>query len=209
MTITEIKKTKNAMRYHLYVDDRFFGIFLDETLAKTGLKTGQEIDEEELFAIKKENDKKLAFEMALSYLEKYSVSTKGLKDYLKKKQIEKEVIENTVSKLQEYGYLNDEVFAKGYFESLKGSKGKRAIANKLKEKGINAEIVENLLETVEEEEEFDRALTLGEKFVKNREKTLKNKQKCLAHLIYKGYDYSVARQVSDKLFNLEDDDDWA
>ena len=203
MTITEIKKTKNAMRYHVYVDDRFFGIFLDETLAKTGLKTGQEIDEEELFAIKKENDKKLAFEMALSYLEKYSVSTKGLKDYLKKKQIEKEVIENTVSKLQEYGYLNDEVFAKEYFESLKGSKGKRAIANKLKE------IVENLLETVDEEEEFERALVLGEKFVKNREKTLKNKQKCLAHLIYKGYSYSVARQVCDKLFNLEDDDDWA
>ena len=38
MTITEIKKTKNAMRYHLYVDDRFFGIFLDETLAKKNVE---------------------------------------------------------------------------------------------------------------------------------------------------------------------------
>ena len=56
MTISENKKTKNISRYHLYVDDKFFGIFLDEILARYGLKTGQDIDESELKEIKKEND---------------------------------------------------------------------------------------------------------------------------------------------------------
>ena len=99
MTITEIKKTKNAMRYHLYVDDKFFGIFLDEILAKYALKTGQEIEKEDLEEIKKENDGKLAFLMSISYLEKYNVSKKGIVDYLKKKGIDKNAIDGAVIKL--------------------------------------------------------------------------------------------------------------
>ena len=52
MQITEIKKSKQPMKYHLYVDDVFFGVFLDEMLAKFNLKTGQEVDEELLYNIK-------------------------------------------------------------------------------------------------------------------------------------------------------------
>ena len=208
MVITEIKKTKNAMRYHLYVDDTFFGIFLDEILAKYKLKTEQEIEKEELDEIKKENDEKLAFDMALSYLEKYNVSTKGLKDYLKKKGLDKNAIESACEKLEDYGYLDDKVFAKNYFDSLSGSKGKRAIGRKLKEKGVASEVVEELLSGVDDESEEEHALAVAKKFAKNRENTLKNKQKCLAHLIYKGYDYSVAMSVTNQIFTKENDNDW-
>lgn len=208
MVITEIKKTKNSTRYHLYVDDKFFGVFLDEILARYGLKTGQDIDESELKEIKKENDEKLAFLMAISYLEKYNVSEKGLKDYLKKKGMDKDAIMHACEKLQEYGYINDENFAKAYFESLKDNKGKRAIANKLKEKGISQEIIDELMQGVDEESEEERAYALAVKFAKNRENNLKNKQKCLAHLIYKGYDYSVAQKVTNKVFTKENEDDW-
>ena len=41
---------------------------------------------------------------------------------------------------------------------------------------------------------------LAEKFAKNRENTLKNKQKCFAHLIYKGYDYSVAQKIVNEIY---------
>ena len=48
------------------------------------------------------------------------------------------------------------------------------------------------LENVEEDDEIEKATALAEKFVKNRQIDAKIKQKCLAHLIYNGYDYSVA-----------------
>lgn len=208
MTITEIKKTKNAMRYYLYVDDKFFGIFLDEILAKYALKTGQEIEKEDLEEIKKENDGKLAFLLAISYLEKYNVSKKGIVDYLKKKGLDKNAIDEAVVKLENYGYIDDKVFAKNYFESLKNSKGKRVIVQKLKEKGISGEIISLLVENIDDEAEEERALALAKKFVKNRENNLKNKQKCLAHLVYKGYDYSVAQRVANKVFeNI--DEEWS
>ena len=200
MQITEIKKSKQPMKYHLYIDDVFFGVFLDEMLAKYELKTGQEIEEDLLYSIKEENDEKLAFLMAVSYLEKYNVSIKGLKDYLYRKGFKKNNIESAVEKLKGYGYLDDRNFAKNYFESLSSSKGRRVIVNKLKEKGISQEIIDELLENVDDEDEEERARILAEKFAKNRENNLKNKQKCFAHLIYKGYDYSVAQKIVNDLF---------
>lgn len=206
MIITEIKKSKQPMKYHLYVDDVFFGVFLDETLAKYNLKTGQEIDEDLLYGIKEENDEKLAFLTAVSYLERYNVSTKGLKDYLYRKNFKKNNIESAVEKLKDYGYLDDRNFAKNYFETLSSTKGKRVIVSKLKEKGISGEIIDELVEDVSDEVEEERARLLAEKFAKNRENTLKNKQKCFAHLIYKGYDYSVAQKIVNELFLGAKDD---
>ena len=209
MIITKIKRIGNTNRFHVYADGAWAGVFLDEILAVYKLKTDGEIDDKEFAEIKKENDARVSFDMAVSYLEKYVVSEKGLKDYLKKKGFSGEVIAKTVEKLREYGFIDDEKFAKNYFESLSGSKGKRAIAQKLKAKGVSKEIVDGLIENVDEEDEFEKAKVLAEKFAKNRQKDPKNRQKCLAHLIYKGYDYSVSQKATNEIWkNTGEDDDW-
>lgn len=195
MIITKIKQINKTNRYHVYLDDKWSGIFLDEILVKENFKTGKEIDEDEFKEIKKENDTKVAFDMAVGYLEKYVVSEKGLKDYLKKKGFLNETITQTLEKLNEYGFLDDEKFAKDYFESQTSKKGKNAIVKSLKQKGVKGEIVENLISTIDEESELENAISLAEKFAKNRQKDPKLYQKCFAHLIYKGYDYSVAEKA--------------
>ena len=210
MIITKIKRIGNTNRFNVYTDEKYCGVFLDEILARYKLKTDLEIDDSDFKEIKKENDARVAFDMAVSYLEKYNVSQKGIKDYLKKKNFDQQTINSTIEKLQEYGLVDDEKFAKNYFESLSTSKGKRAIANKLREKGISSEIIDELLENVEEDDELEKAIVLAKKFVKNRQNDTKCVQKCLAHLIYKGYDYNVAQQATKiALKNREvDSDDW-
>ncbi len=210
MIITKIKRIASTNRYHLYADEQWQGIFLDEILAVYKLKTDQEIDEDDFKKIKKENDRKVSFDMAVCYMEKYVVSQKGIKDYLKKKGFDDNTISATIDKLKEYGYVDDEKFARNYFDSLTASKGKRAIANKLREKGVAKEIIDDLIEEIEDEDEISKASILAEKFAKNREKSLKNKQKCLAHLVRKGYDYSVAQQATNNVFNSYEgeNDDW-
>ncbi len=207
MAITEIKRVGNSNTFHVYADGSWLGVFLDEIIVLHGIKVGAEFDDAQFKEIKKENDEKVSFELAVSYLEKYNVSEKGISDYLKKKGFEKQTIEKCKEKLREYGLLDDEKFAKNYFDSLSASKGKRAISQKLLQKGVSKEIVDELISGVDEDDEFEKALVLGEKFAKNREKTPKNKQKCLAHLVYKGYDYSVAKKVTDKVFG-GDANDW-
>lgn len=182
---------------------------MDETLAFYKLKTGQEIDEEDFKKIKLENDQKVAFDMAISYLEKYSVTRKGVSDYLKKKNFDAFVVASTLKKLEDYQILNDEKFAQNYFETISQTNGKRAVANKLRQKGVSQEIVDKLIENVQEEDEIERALVLANKFVKNRENNAKNYQKCIAHLLYKGYDYSVALEATKNALNYKgEEDDW-
>ncbi|MBE7075913.1 MAG: hypothetical protein E7375_02440 [Clostridiales bacterium] len=210
MIISKIKQIAKTNRYHLYADEVWQGVFLDEILAVYKLKTNQEIDEEVFAEIKKENDKKLSFDMAVSYLEKYTVSEKGLRDYLKKRGFLPKAIDSTIEKLKEYNFLNDEKFAKNYFDSFSSRMGKKAIASKLLQKGVSKDIVDSLLEEVDEDSQFENALLLAKKFVKNRDFSLKTKQKCLAHLIYKGYDYSVAQQAINQIFSNkgEDNESW-
>jgi len=209
MQITKIKRIGNTNRFHVYVDDAWAGIFLDEILAREVWKTGMELEDEVFKEIKVENDARVAFDMAVSYLEKYVVSEKGLKNYLKKKSFDDETIQKSIEKLQEYGFIDDEKFAKNYFECLNGKNGKRAIAQKLKQKGVSREIIEKLLETVDEDEEIEKAKLLASKFAKNRQKDTKSKQKCVAHLIYKGYDYSVAQKATNEIFeNIGEYNDW-
>lgn len=211
MIITKIKQIARTNRYHIYLDDQWFGIFMDETLAMNKLKTGQEIDKDEIEQIKRENDKKLSFDMAVSYMEKYVVSSKGIKDYLKKKGFDDLTIANTVEKLEEYGYVNDEKFAENYFDSLSASQGKNVIANKLRTKGISKQIIDDLMQKIDEDTQLENAIMLAKKFVKNREKTAKTKQKCIAHLIYKGYDYSVAQKATNVVTDITyegENDDW-
>lgn len=207
MIVTKIKRIGTTNRFHVYMDEQWAGIFLDECLVVNNISTGKEFDEETFASIKAQNDEKVSFDMAIGYLEKYSVSSKGIKDYLKKKGFSFDVINKTTQKLKEYGYADDEVFAKNYFESLKNTKGKRAIANKLKAKGISNEIIDNLLETVDSDEELEKAKILAEKFAQKHEKSTKTFQKCIAHLIYKGYDYSVAQEATKHaLRNYEGED---
>ena len=211
MIITKIKQIARTNRYHIYLDDQWFGIFMDETLAMNKLKTGQEIDKDEIEQIKRENDKKLSFDMAVSYMEKYVVSSKGIKDYLKKKGFDDLTIANTIEKLEEYGYVNDEKFAENYFDSLSASQGKNVIANKLRTKGISKQIIDDLMQKIDEDTQLENAILLAKKFVKNREKTAKTKQKCIAHLIYKGYDYSVAQKATNVVTDITyegENDDW-
>lgn len=210
MKITKIKRIASTSRFHVYTDEKYCGIFLDEILARYNLKTDVEYDEEEFKKIKAENDKKVSFDMAVGYVEKYRVSERGIKDYLKKKGFEEKTIQEALKKLKDYNLINDEVFAREYFLTLSNSKGKIAIANKLREKGIKQEIINSLLENVDEDEEIERATTIAEKFVKNRENTPKNKQKCLAHLVYKGYDFSVAQQATKNAFSNkgENNESW-
>ena len=106
MKITLIKRIGSSNRYNVYVDGKWYGIFLNEILAEYSIKTGQELDEN--FAkIKEENDEKLSFDMAVGYIEKYVTSEKGIKDYLKKKGFSNAVSLRAIEKLKSYNLIDD------------------------------------------------------------------------------------------------------
>ena len=88
------------------------------------------------------------------------------------------VTENFNEFLKEYGYINDENFCESYINSYRTSKSKKKLKYDLMTKGIKENIiVEKLEELLDDEEERENLLNLAQKYMKNKEFDLKNKQK--------------------------------
>ena len=199
-TITEIKKVGRGDRYHLFLDDEYFGTYEAEILAKSAVKTGQSYDEEFFEKLKIENGNYACFNRGLNLLEKTMKTEKMLKDYLKGKGYPKECIARAIEKLKSYGYINDEIFAETFISSYKNVKSKRKLLYDLMSKGVDKEIIEEKLnEMTNDEDERQKCLNLASKYMKNKECDIKTKQKLYNHLAGKGFDYSLVSYAWEKI----------
>ena len=187
--ITQIKKVGKGDRYHLYLDDKYFSTFEVEILARYCLKTGQELDDEFFNALTIENGDYACFNRGLSAIEKSMKSKKMLKTYLKEKGYPAECIQRAIEKLEEYGYIDDEAFCESYISSYP-LKSRRKLKFDLLGKGIKESIIgEKLLALTNDEGESEKCFKFAEKFMKNKEKDLKTKQKFYNNLAGKGFSF--------------------
>lgn len=203
--ITEIKKIGKGLRYYLYLDDQFFGIYEAEILARHCLKTGQKYDYDFFEKLKIENGDYACFNRGLTLLEKSMKSEKMLKDFLKDKGYPKPCIDKAIDKLKEYGYINDESFCESYISSYKKTKSKKKLKYDLLSKGINEQIILSKLEDIIDDDcEHENLLNLAYKYMKNKEFDIKNKQKFYNHFVGKGYDYGQILKVWEEIQNDRD-----
>ena len=201
-TITEIKKIGKGLRYNLYLDDEFFGVYEAEILARHCLKTGQSFDDDFFEELKIENGDYACFNRGLTLLEKSMKSEKMLKDYLREKGYPKSCIEKASEKLKEYGYIDDIAFCENYINSYLNSKSKRRLKYDLLAKGIKEnEIEEKLEQLLGDEQEKDNLINLAQKYMKNKEFDIKNKQKFYNHFAGKGYDYGMIANAWEEIQN--------
>lgn len=186
--ITELKlQTKNKNRVNLYLDDEFFcGIEL-ETLMKHNLKVGSEIEKEKLEKLQQESDSQVAFTKVLNLISKTMKTKKQLETYLQQKGYAINVVEYVIKKLEEYNYVNDELYASMYVKQESKKSGINKIKQQLFLKGVAKEIVEKVLsEPLIQENEIEN---LVNKYMKNREHTQKEFAKLYAYLMRRGFTY--------------------
>ena len=142
MIISEIKRKGKSELYYIYVDGEFFGLFQAEFIYKHKLKSGQEVDAENLYKIKEQSDRLTCANQALGYVSKMIRSEFQVRNYLKKYGYMDEAIDDAIQKQKSYGYINDEHMATIVTESLKNRKGKNYIKKELMQKGIGKEQIE-------------------------------------------------------------------
>ena len=114
---------------------------------------GREIidDEEELTAFYEAVGSRCAFIAGLRLLSYRDHSSRELITKLIQKGHKREYSENAVSKLSEFGYVNDERYASYLASSLLERKGmnSNAIRSELLRKGISREISDNVVESLD------------------------------------------------------------
>ena len=203
-TITDITpQVKSATRCNVFLDGEFFCGMNLETVMKNRLRVGLTVTEAELEAIQLESDLHTAIDKAMTYLTGSVKTEKQVRDYLKEKGFAYPVIARVIEKLADYGFLNDEYYAKRYAETYADKKGARLIKLELRKKGVKDDAADQAVEDLGDQ--TDAAIAIAKKYMRGKEPDLKTVQKLYRHLLSKGFGYDEAKAAADAVRAEEED----
>lgn len=196
--VTLLKPQKDGKRVNVYLDGEFgFGIDLDN-LVLNHIKIGSVLTNDEV----KKIVRKAEFQKTLDKLLKFAMlrprSEKEIDDYLKRKKVHESMWKDLFEKLKHFELLDDAKFAKWWVDqrlAFKKISGK-VLKLELFKKGIDKEIIENVLEdTPIDEEKMARELLAKRAYKWEGLDARTAKQKKFRYLAGKGFDYEVVEKI--------------
>lgn len=144
------QQKKNKERVSIFLDGKFaFGVSLDAAL---GLKKGQQLTQDEIDQLKQSDGYDKAFNDALRYLGIRPRSRLEVATFLSRKAYIEDVVESTLTRLEDYNYLDDEAFARMWVADRERfrPRGERALRYELRQKGIDEDTITLVVAEVEE-----------------------------------------------------------
>ncbi|HEV8189556.1 MAG TPA: regulatory protein RecX [Pyrinomonadaceae bacterium] len=149
------------------------------------------------------------FERAIKLLAAKPRSVAELRErLLRGKNTDEATVETVISRLREYGYLNDERFAFGYasYKVKQRPVGRRRLERDLKVKKVDSGVANEALELVfaetSEEQLIDQAIAKRLR-IRGKPKNRAETKSLFDHLLRQGFDFEL---VSDKIRSLTTDD---
>jgi regulatory protein len=191
------KKKKD--RYNVYVDGDYVASLGAQALVTFNIREGAAIDLNTLKEAVSVDNAQYAFDSAADLISHKMRTRSELKGRLIERGIDEAAVDDAMDKLASYGYVDDAAFAKEYVRSavVSGRWGRKAVAYRLKEKGLEKSVIEQALNEYTQEDEKEIARKQFEaaagrlKGVEAR----KQRQKIYAGLARHGFDYSVISEL--------------
>lgn len=219
ITAVEPQK-KNPKRFNIFFDGKFVFGADEDLVVDQRLVSGKIIKSEDL--------EKLLFEAELIKLmaRMYGLlsirvrSEKEIRNYLKNlsykrkrkdmEEISEVVTSLLIERLKKKGLINDLEFAKVWVDSRRRSKQKgiNTLKSELFQKGIDREIIEEVLNKNQQIEGQNSETALAKIALEKKMKSLqtlepkKRQQKALEFLLRKGFDYDISKTVIEKLMKI-------
>lgn len=201
--ISKISTQKRRGRYNIFLDGQYAFSVSQKTVAEFVLLKGKELTSFEIEKIKQFDDNARASDLAARFLSYEPRTVYEVLQYLNKHEITSVAATAAVDELSKLGYLDDENYTQLFIQNnLKiGSDGPFALSRKLKQKGVNEEIIDNALMKISNTD----WLTIGQRLVKTmRSKVGKIseyelKRKIKSKLLTHGFNSEIAQEVIDQL----------
>ena len=209
MKITRVvKKDSKNVTIHLDNDDVIFINF--EIFLKSGFRKNDDISENQIDSLIKENERYAVKQRAFRYLGRRLLSENELRVKLKQKKYDENIIDEIIEFLKEKEYLNDLEFANIFSSENIRNKfwGKNKIKAELIRRGINNEIISQVLfEKFPDGNDLNNAIELAQKkyqlLSKRNLEQKKLKEKLISFLFSKGYDYEVIKEAVEQIVKGE------
>jgi regulatory protein len=144
--ITAIEpQKKNPHRVNIYLDGEFaFGL---RRLVAAWLQVGQELSDDKIAALRAADEREEAYQKALHFLRFRPRSVQEVRQNLQKHGLSSALIEETLQRLQEAGWLDDRAFARAWVENRVTFRPRApaVLQMELRRKGIAEEIIDEVL----------------------------------------------------------------
>ena len=214
--ITKIVLQKNNKdRYSIFTDSgkgEEYAFSVDEdVLIKYQIKKGMELDDFKVTEMLYQDDIRKAYNSAINYLSHRMRSEGEVRGHLRKKEVSEPIIQEAVHRLYQYKFLDDLEFAKAFVRTQMNTtdKGPDQVKMSLKEKGVQAKVIDEALIEYPFERQFEKAIELASKFANKNHKDSSRilKQKLEQFLLRKGYSFSTIQLVMEELVPEKDTED--
>lgn len=198
MTVTEIK-TKNKNKIIVCLDEIAFVLYKGD-FNKYHIAPGEEMRPEEYEEIMKQVLPKRAMDRAYKLLMSRDYTVKQLREKLAGDEYPEEIIDDTVEKLKEQKYLDDDRFAENYIFWKSKTKSRKRMMMDLKQRGIDFDFSSNKYDEllgkndIDSEEEIIRVF-LDKKGFSPELATFEEKQKMMQTLLRKGFSYESIHHI--------------
>ena len=198
MKIEKYKKIKEGI-YRVELDNGTIIDVHEDVIVKNNLLYKKEIDIELINKIEKDNRYQEVYNASLKYISVRLRSINEIRVYLKKKNIDEEIIENTIDRLIKNNFLNDEIFTKAFVKDKLNftTMGKFKLINELTLLKVDNNIIDKYINEIEDEVWYERMEKLIEKYLKSKKKYSGNilKNKLYIYLVNLGYDKSYVINI--------------
>lgn len=208
-SITSIEPQKKHLdRVSVFVDGEFVIGVHAEVIAAAGFWVGQPISVSELQALAAREEARKARESALTLLGVRARSRKELRDRLLQKGYAPEAADEALASLERGGFVNDAEFSEAWVRGRTGGRlmGPNRLSAELRQKGVDRELIDQALQTIDPEMELDLALTVGRQKVEQfrgetPQEQREGRRKLAALLQRRGFSWNTCTRVLDILLN--------
>ena len=160
-------------------------------------KSGMLFERQAFNTFIRERSYPFALEKAIAQLAARARTEKEIVDSLRKNAYPEETIARVMARLHESGYINDADFAVQWIAS-RASKGlgSRRIRMELRQKGVDPQEIDDALSEMDGDELMRGAQKAAEKAARGKDlSSAADRQKILAALARRGFDFSLAKQA--------------
>ncbi|MCI9439758.1 MAG: regulatory protein RecX [Ruminococcus sp.] len=146
MIVTKVESVTKA-KFKVYLDGQFAFVLYKGELSRFGISEEEELSEEVYAQIRKDVVLKRAKLRAMHLLTDMDRTEAGLREKLLQGMYPEDLVEEALSYVRSFGYLNDLRYAENFIESKKDSKSRKEIYALLSRKGVPAEQIEQAFDT--------------------------------------------------------------
>lgn len=193
--VTDIKQQiKRQDRYSIFIDGKYSFSLSENELMQSGIRLNREYTTTELEELKQTAVLDKAYMRSLDMLSRRARSEWELRDYLRRKDYEPEVIEQIIARLKKSQYIDDYNFAKAWVDNrrLLKATSKRKLSQELKQKRVEQSVIDEVLE----EDDTDELTVIRELIVKKRTQSrYQDDQKLIAYLLRQGFSYGDVKDA--------------